>query len=319
MCEPTRVKVPERIALQADRTAALQRFEAALNPARPEAGGARVIGYGEISTAFTLADLPGFASKRMAGFSTEPEAERYGEALADYLDELHVQGVRTADTRLALLTGANGRPMAYLVQPLLDAEGIGAHLLRTADDGRLLECVQAVLETVAGLLDENARRTDDRVVAVDAQLSNWWFEPGSTTPTLLDVGTPFMRRGGIDECGTEFFLAPVPFPLRGYYRRQRAVEQYIDDYFDARSLALDLLGNFHKEGRPDRIGVVVPLVNDWLAGRHAENISARDVDAYYKKDAADLELYLKIRRLDRALYRLAGRSYPFILPGPIKR
>ncbi len=54
----------------------LARFEAQLDPARPEAApGVAIIGYGEVSTVFALAELPGRVCKRMAGF-------RDGEAAA---------------------------------------------------------------------------------------------------------------------------------------------------------------------------------------------------------------------------------------------
>ena len=65
----------------------------------------------------------------------------------------------------------------------------------------------------------------------------------------------------------------------------------------------DLLGNFHKEGRPDRIDVVLAHVNRWLSGPGADlgarPITRDAVDRYYRKDAQLLELFLKVRRLDR--------------------
>ena len=58
----------------------LARFEAHLDPARPEAApGVSIIGYGEVSTVFALAELPGRVCKRMSGF-------RDAEAVAGALD-----------------------------------------------------------------------------------------------------------------------------------------------------------------------------------------------------------------------------------------
>lgn len=318
--------VPAALHLDDATAAALREFESHLDPAQPEAGGeARVIGYGEISAALILQALPGLVCKRMTGFADMREVAQYATAVRDYLSELGAQGVRIADTRLAVVSGKGGRPVVYLVQPLLDPRGIAANILRGDSDERLLACLASVLDTVWNLLKANTLRSDGRIVAVDAQLSNWWFAPDSAeAPTLIDVGTPFMRRDGRDECGTNFFLAPVPAPLRWYYRRQRAVENYIDDYFDPRAVVLDVLGNFHKEGVPHRISLALPLANQWLAkisgNTPTETISTKNVQDYYQKDAADLELYLRLRRADRWVKnKLLCQQYPFILPGPIQR
>jgi len=318
------MKVPQEIRASVDLEVELLNLEAHIDPAQPESGGGvRVLGYGEISTALVLDARPDLVCKRMAGFVSDAEAEQYASALGDYLAELRGHGVAVADTQLALIRSQQGLPIAYLVQPLLPPAGLASNLLRDSPLEHVLLAVSAVLKTVQQLLESNARRTDGREVAIDAQLSNWWFADGRLdNPTLLDVGTPFMRRDGVDECGTEFFLAPVPWVLRWYYRRTRAVQRYIDDYFIPRALALDLLGNFHKEGRPERIAAVLPVVNDWLTGTMGERagISEKEVDDYYRRDAADLELYLRVRRVDRWLKkRVFRQQYPFILPGPIQR
>lgn len=318
------MKVPQEIEASPELVAELLDFEANLDPAQPESSaGVRVLGYGEISAALMLDNKPNLVCKRMAGFASDAEAERYASALSDYLAELRVHGVGVVDTQLVLIRGRQGLPIAYLVQPLLPPVGLASNLLRDADLEHVLLAVRAVLTAVQRLLESNTHRSDGRQVAVDAQLSNWWFADGCLDkPTLLDVGTPFMRRHGVDECGTEFFLAPVPWVLRWYYRRTRAVQRYIDDYFLPRSLALDLLGNFHKEGRPERIVAVMPVVNDWLTGMmgEREGITEKEVDEYYRRDAADLELYLRVRRVDRWLKkRVFCQEYPFILPGPIQR
>lgn len=317
------LKIPASLALDDESAAKLRAFEAGLDPAAPEAGGrVRVLGYGEVSAALLINSLPDRACKRMAGFADHEAVARYVQAVGDYLAELRAHGVALAETRLAVLEGVDGLPRVYLVQPLLAPGGLAANLLREAEDTRFLECVRAILAVVRGVLQSNATRHDGRAVTVDAQLSNWWFATEKDAPpVLIDVGTPFMRRHGVDECGTEFLLAPVPGFLRWYYRRQRAVERYIDDYFSPRLLALDLLGNFHKEGRPDRIDTALPTVNDWVASFDGEaHITAGEVAAYYKSDAAELALYLRIRRLDRWIHRyLRGRPYPFVLPGAVRR
>jgi hypothetical protein len=141
---------------------------------------------------------------------------------------------------------------------------------------------------------------------------------------LIDVGTPFLRRAGVDEIDLELFLAPVPPIVRGWYRRNRAVERYLDAFFDPRRLWIDAIANFHKEGRPDRIPLALARVNRWLAADvaalGARPIAAADVDRYYRNDASTLALYLRARRLDRFVRtRLLRRRYDYVLPGAIRR
>jgi len=306
----------------------LARFEAQLDPARPEAApGVAIIGYGEVSTVFALADLPGRVCKRMAGFGDGQAAEHYTEIVRRYIDFLEAEGVRVVETAILPIERRGRAPVVYLVQPQLAAEGLGNHLLRCADDAALRTRLDAILARIGRLLRSNCERSDGRSVTVDAQLSNWHFgaaERDGGDPVLIDIGTPFMRKDGVDEIGVELFLAPVPPGVRAFYRRARAVEHYLDAFFDARSLLVDAVANFHKEGRPDRIELALERVNRWLtedvADLSGRPIRAEDVDRYYRNDAKTLELYLRARRLDRFVRtRLLRQRYDFILPGAIRR
>jgi uncharacterized protein DUF6206 len=309
--------------------ARLQRFEERLDPAHPGTAdaGVEIVGYGEVSTAFALAALPGQICKRMAGFPDTRAVERYVEVVRRYLDLLRQCGVAVADTQLVPVAPGAGAPVVYLVQPRLSVQGLGHHLLREADESTMLACIDHVLAIVGGLLRRNRAVTDGRTITVDAQLSNWWFAVDGVrvgAPILFDVGTPYMRLRGIDEVGVEVFLAPMPPPVRWYCRRQRVVERYLDDYFDARHILLDLVGNFYKEGRPDRIPWALERINQWLATDGADlgarALSVAAVERYYAKDAAALEWFLKVRRADRFIRtRLLRRRYDFLLPGPVRR
>lgn len=306
----------------------VERFETALDPARPTAGGdAEVVGYGEVSTVLRLAALPSWVCKRMAGFHDPPAASRYLTVVRRYLECLASHDIDVAETRMVAVRIAARRPVVYLLQPDFDRRGFGSEILRAGDDAQLLACVDRVLAHVRTLMLANRRTTDGRTLTVDAQLSNWHFPLAGGAvgaPRLVDVGTPFMRLHGIDEIGIELFLAPVPPPFRALSRWQRDVERYIDDYFDPRRILLDLLGNFHKETRPDRIPLVRTHVNRWLAAEGAAlevgALDAREIDDYYRGDARKLEFFLKVRRLDRYVrVHLLRQRYDFILPGLIRR
>ncbi|MCK6555966.1 DUF6206 family protein [Candidatus Binatia bacterium] len=305
----------------------LQEFEARLDPARPTVGGARIVGYGEVSTVFAVPNLEGMVCKRMAGFRDDGRAAAYVDVVARYIGELGGLGLAIVETTAVPVHTPAGGPVVYLVQPCVPAAELGHGVLRDASEATLLACVDRLLPWFRRILLANRARTDGYTVAVDGQISNWQFPlaggiPGE--PVLLDVGTPYLRRDGIDEIDIELFLAPAPAPIRPFYRRSRAVQAYIDDYFRPHTLLLDLLGNFHKEGRPDRIPLVLERVNAWL-GSEGADLGARplergEVDRYYEKDAKLLELYLKLRRLDRFVRtRLLRQRYNFILPGPVRR
>ncbi len=303
----------------------LARTEQALDPGSPERGGAvSVLGHGEISVALAVADLPGLVCKRMSGFADEASAARYVALVEDYLGRLERAGVRVAPTDAVTVARPRRPPVVYLVQPRLAAQSLGDRLLRTADDRTLRSALGAALAVVAALARHPG--TEGVEVALDGQLSNWSFadDPASEPPVLVDVGTPFLRRDGQHLMDREVLLAPVPPGLRAYYRRQRLVEAYLDDYFVPRTLAVDLLGNFHKEGAAHRLPLGLDVVDAWLATEGlpgpVDPVTTEEVERYYRKDADLLALYLRLRRMDRFLRtRVLRGTYDYVLPGRVAR
>jgi hypothetical protein len=177
-------------------------------------------------------------------------------------------------------------------------------------------------------------------VAVDGQLSNWSFDapdPASDAPTgtspagtrtppkpvLIDVGTPFIRRDGRHQLDARVVVAAAPPGIRALLLRFVA-DSYQDDYFVPRTVALDLLGNFHKEGAADRIGVGLDVVNDWLSTADIpgprDPITPKEVADYYRQDARLLGVFLHARRADRAIRtKVLRQDYDFLLPGKVRR
>ncbi len=322
----------------------LGEFEARLDPSRVEQQpGVDVLGYGEVSVALRLAELPGSVAKRMAGFVDADAAARYARLVDAYVQLLTAAGIRVVDTS-ALVVPRRGRPpVVYLLQPAMAPGRLGQALVHDPNPLVLDEAIAAVLEQIVRLRRFDALRGGARV-AVDAQLSNWWFPPPSEAahaqpdgPVLLDVGTPILTDEGdrIDRRGRavrrrthrfeqEWILRSGPVGVRTAFRLAGTVPGYLDDYLEPRTAALDLLGNLVKEGRPDRVARGVRVVNAWI-GEHAdlmpvgEPVTVAEVQRYYRSDAALMALYLRLRRADRAAHRLLGRPYDFVLPGPISR
>jgi hypothetical protein len=291
-------------------------FEEALQPARPESSpGLRIIGYGEVSAVLTLADVPGVVLKRMAGFADLAAAETYGALVTDYIAAVRSAGVPVLETGVLVVRRPGRTPVVYLVQTEVGQDRLGHRLMQTADDATHEQLLRRVLDA---MLFVREHATED--VAVDAQLSNWYF-PTTTdeTPVLLDVGTPFVRRAGRQAMDAEIILSTAPAPLRPVFRRLGTVHAYFEDYFAPRTAAVDMLGNYHKEGRPDRIDAALVVVNRWLEPLGASPITRREVDRYYRSDARLLGFWLQARRVERAVRLRAGRPYDFILPGRVRR
>lgn len=288
----------------------LERLESQLDPADPR--DVTVLAYGEISAALLVPGLEGRVCKRMSGFADHAMAARYCALVDDYIGVLRDHAVRVVDTEVVLLDRPGRPPVVYLVQPLV--EDLGNQILHTATDAELTAAIHTVLDRVWGL----HQRTGSPEVAVDAQLSNWSFTDPDD-PVLLDVGTPFVRETGKHVFDQEILLSAVPPGIRAYYRRKGTASEYMDDYFEPRLVAVDMLGNFIKEGAVPRLPEGIVAANDWLAGHDLAPIERCEVDDYYKQDAATLELFLRVRRLDRAAKRLLRRDYDFILPGKVAR
>lgn len=296
----------------------LAEFEARLDPARPEQSGARVLAYGEISATMILPDplFSGVVAKRMTGFPDAQSVADYEHLVHGYCGDLRKAGVQVVETAVVPVARPGRAPAVYLLQPQLPADRLGNTLLRTVDDDTLRVVIGSAL---LGVDRAHSGGDESTEMAVDGQLSNWWFGDGpDRPPTLFDVGTPFVRRDGVYLMQPRILLAAVPPGIRSWYLWRKAGEKYLDDYFDRRLVGLDLLGNFIKEGTRARIPVGLEAVNEWLGPDGP--VTGTDVQKYYDDDAATLELFLRVRRGDRWLRtKLLRGRYDFVLPGKVDR
>ena len=321
--------LPDRDRLHA----VLDDTERRLDPANPEAGGhVRVLAYGEISAALTTDELPGVVCKRMAGFPDVTSVGAYLDLVDEYLGELTDAGISVAPTESIPVRRPGLPPVVYLVQPRMDTRTLGHKLLHTTDDMGLAMLIAQVLGSVELLARRSAGRTDGVEVAVDGQLSNWSLPTigarpsqadSAPRPTLVDVGTPFVRRHGRHSLDARVVVSAAPPGIRALLLRFVA-DSYQDDYFVPRTLAVDLLGNFHKEGAPERIDTGLDVVNEWLSTADIpgprNEITSREVAHYYRQDARLLGLFLQARRADRAVRtRVLRQRYDFLLPGRVTR
>lgn len=315
----------------------LRRFEAGLDPRHPERGAvpARVLGYGEISTVLEIgagAERQ-VACKRMPMFQSEVEAEAYQALFTAYCHTLQERiGISLVPGELARLPDPRGGPIVvYIVQPKLDAACIGNSLIRELPAAEVQRLVRAILGELQLVFTFNRDHRNEIELGFDGQISNWAvanLDEGSGSLPLeirlvyFDTGTPLMRRGGQEQLDPELFLRSAPSFLVWLIRRL-FLKDVMERYYDLRRVVVDLVANFHKEGRAHLIPGLVETVNGFFAPDIASGdfrpVTQEEVRDYYRADAQIWRIYLAARRIDRSLHGLMRRPYPYVLPGKIRR
>lgn len=266
-----------------------------------------VLGYGEISTVLAWPGPEGpFACKRLPTFEDEARFDAYRAVFDASIETLAERRVEVHPTSLEALPRADGTVAAYCVQPALPTSSMAPERLRRSDidEGRVL--LGRIADTIGSVVDDH--------VGLDAQLSNWALV--DDTLRYLDVTTPLLRDdAGTDLLDTELFLASIPAAL-GPIVRRFVLPSILDTYFETRPIALDLVGNLHKE----HLGAWVPAAIVIFNARFDLGLSEEEVRTYYRRDARLWGWMQRVRRLDRAWQRrIRHRPYPLLLPGPVER
>jgi hypothetical protein len=314
----------------------LEKFERGLDPRQPERSRipATVLGYGEISTVFAINGdgMQGLAFKRMPLFKNAGEIQAYQATYEEYCRLLQQEaGLRLPAYGFASLTNQAGRLIFYIIQRRLPAASIGNKALHLLPPDQVLLLVRLVLGQLHRVWDYNQQQARIEL-GIDGQISNWCldgFDEGhphvdeSSTLTYLDTSTPFCRFEGVEQLDHELFLRSAP-PFLAWILRLLFLEDVVNRYYDFRRVAIDLVANLTKEGRPDLIPGVLEVINGFFgheaAGLNIPPIEAKEVQSYYREDALIWTLYLSFRRFDRWLRtRILRKEYPYILPGKIQR
>jgi len=300
-------------------------FENSLNPAFPERSGIppKILGYGEISTTFAIPSMPGIAFKRMPPFNNDNEITTYKKSVIQYCEDLQAKaGIQVAPYDFHSIRNRDGELILYVSQPQFEADSIGNTILKKANERDLATLIQRLLTHFFTIEKVNRDNQPDYSIGIDGQISNWSFQDDGTV-FYFDITTPMFRVNGKDQLDPEIFLKSSPFFLT-WIIRLAFLKEVLDRYYDMRLVLIDLLANFHKEGRPELIAPMISFINEQIAAEGlSENIALltkKEVDEYYKNDALIWKLFLSFRRIDRFLKtKLFGKKYNFILPGKIKR
>jgi len=172
----------------------------------------------------------------------------------------------------------------------------------------------------------NYDRMPHESIGLDGQISNWSFQFTDLSTCELvyfDITTPLFRIDDKEQLDTEIFLKSCPSMLVWLVRWQ-FLQEVLDRYYDTRSVLIDFVANFHKEGREDMIDAALSVINEQIIEKglvkQMQPLNRFEIDAYYKNDAFIWSLFLTLRRMDRIIKtKILRRRYNFILPGKIKR
>jgi hypothetical protein len=275
-------------------------------------GGLAVLGYGEITLVLGWPPAaPRVACKRLPPFPNAARAARYLEVIDGYLAALRAGGVDVVPTELHALPSAtrDGRVIGWAVQPILDPATLGPAVLRSAPVAETHPMLEAIAAATAAAVGPRT--------GLDAQLSNWAWDGARLR--YLDVTTPFAwdadDRLLLD---LDTLVAALPAPMRAVTKRFVAGD-VIRKYRRARDALLDLCGNLHKERLEAWVPAAVNAANAVLGPADAP-ITVEEARRYYRGDARLWAFMLAARRADAAWQRrVRRRSYPFLLPGRIRR
>lgn len=281
---------------------------------------ATLIGFGEISAIFEIADNAGVAFKRLPLFTDRSCAKAYTNTFYKYCRLLTEAGLRLPSQQTVIIE-VPGRPVTlYIAQEKLPAARFAHQLIHELDSDHNRWLIESIVCEIAKIWRYNRDRHAGLKLALDGQLSNWvWLDDLDRSGIYyIDTGTPLFRRAGIEQLDAELFLKSSPVFLRWILRRFFLAD-VINRYYDQRQVLIDLAANLYKEQRPDLIPPVVELINRRLASDQVP-ITIDAVNKYYREDKLIWTLFLLFRRIDRWLTtQILRRRYEFVLPGNIKR
>ncbi len=302
--------------------ALLKQFEKELNPQDLNTSSvpATCIGYGEISAIFTINGNETIAYKRMPLFKSRKEAEKYERMYHEYCRLLIEAGLKLPENETYIIEVPERPVSFYIAQSILPVDRFCHKLVHTLDENKMGLMLEDVAGAILNIREFNKLKSPSLELAIDGQLSNWvWIENSETTDLYyIDTSTPLFRIDGVEQQDPELLLQSAPSFLR-WLIRMSFLDDVMNRYYDFRLIFTDLVGNLHKEQRPDLIPFALNIVNRFEIDGKGE-LTSKEIDRYYREDKLIWSLFLGLRRLDRFLkINLFRERYEFILPGKINR
>ncbi len=265
-------------------------------------------------------------------FLSMDEMERYEALFIRYNKLLSEEiGIMVPEYSTARIYPKTGNMVVYIIQQKLPPESLCHRLLGRLDNASLKTLFLVILGHLLKVWRFNAN-SSETLMGLDGQLSNWALKdlyPANPSVTqeaelyYIDTSTPLIRISGKEQIETDLFLRSAPsflvWLIRAFF-----LQGILDRYYDFHLVVVDLIANLYKEQRPDLIRDFIDAANSFFVHEASDltinPITEKEVKSYYREDAFIWRLFLALRRLDRIIKTyILNRSYPYILPGKIKR
>ena len=300
----------------------LQSFEKKVLPGKFKSGmfGANVIGYGEISSVFSILELPGMALKRMPLFDTESEVKHYITKYEQYSELLKEAGLDLPDSATHMINIPKRPIVLYLQQKLFDPEKFAHKLIHHWSDEEIQIVFNRILSKIENVWQYSNRKSPKITLALDSQLSNWIIDGSAENGTIyyIDTSTPLYRLNGIEQLDAELFLKSAMPGLR-WVIRTFFIDEIINRYYYKRSVMIDLAANLYKDQRPDLIPGLLEKMNV-LSDISDAPLSEKEIQSYYNDDKRIWQIVQFSRKFHRwFVTQIIRRRYEFILPDNINR
>jgi hypothetical protein len=292
----------------------LTRFEKRLNPTDIEASKikARLIGYGEISSIIELEEMPGIVFKRMPLFSNMDEAGIYRKNHDIYCSHIQENGIRLPEYEAIVVKRDEHLTTLYIAQKKLEAESIGNRYIAENPKEVVMEFFREVILSVSKIWEFNRKNKGKIEIAIDSQISNWYK---NSTLGFIDTSTPLFKINNKEQLDPELLLASAPSFGRMIIRKF-FLDDVMNRYYDPKSVYTDLVANLYKEKKEEYIPGLIELINETTD----VHLSVKEIEHYYREDKFIWALFLKLRKIDRWLYKnVYKKQYQYILPGRIER
>ena len=293
----------------------LQNFERGLNPHHPERSviPAEIVGYGEISSIFKIANHKNWVFKRLPLFNNNSEAKIYAEKHDSYTTFLKQAGISLPQDYTKIIKSK--RFVLYLAQEALNKKDLCQNKLHVLSKKETIEMLKNILIEIKKVMDFN-QQNSDIALSIDGQVSNWALVNNKLL--YFDTSTPLFKIKGKEQMDPELLLNSTPKALR-WMIRWFFLQEVMDRYYDIRLVYIDLIANLYKEKKQDLINATLEIANGLLP-KSIDKISRKEIDKYYQNDKFIWQLFLSLRKIDRWFTNnILRKQYEFILPRKIER
>ncbi len=273
-----------------------------------------IVGYGEISTILMSNQQPDWVLKRLPIFESRKQADNYLKNYKKYIQLLEKARINTPSHR-EFIVGKNPRSL-YLLQAAFNPQQVGNQALKNKSVKQQLLIIEKVVSEIEKIFKFNEisqEEKGDYLLSCDGQISNWAITEDQIY--FIDTSTPLFKYRQQEQLEYELLLKSTPGFMRWIIRRF-FLEDVLQRYYDKRSVYIDLLANLIKEQLSSLIPEAMILINKNLE----TSINIKEIENYYREDKFIWSLFLRLKKIDRWLYRyLYGKPYQYLLPDKIIR